>query len=382
MANQVDAGRMFATLRAVGEIVFRATSLNELFEDVCGAVVRDGAVVSAGVLLVASNDRLRFAAGAGADLQTLRTPDIAVEERAPGRAGAIAAAFREGRSALFSDGGLDPNVGAIVPISRNEKPLGVFLLRLEAETSPGAPVLVMMDCVAALVGAVLERFDPDLDRKQDAQKNDRFARRFGLLNATNDAILRSRSANEMFQMVCDAATGPGKLLAASVTLYNPNSTWFTRVACSGPLKHLYEKSPTSADPNLPEGQGVAGTVFRTGEPRFMADVPNDPRCATVAGRFARRGRQKRRRHAARQERPHRRRLQLLFRRGCRAAGRRANQFDEENFRKSIVRHGNVRTPGADGQSRQNVRRPERDQRSDHARAARARNSLRWFARPR
>jgi GAF domain-containing protein len=36
---------------------------------------------------------------------------------------------------------------------------------------------------------------------------------------------------------------------------------------------------TSADPNLPEGQGIAANVFRTGEPCFIDDVPNDPRTA-------------------------------------------------------------------------------------------------------
>ena len=106
---------------------------------------------------------------------------------------------------------------------------------------------------------------------------ERLERRFALLSATNRAVLKANNVGEMFQMVCEAATGPGKLLGASVALHVPGAPLFERVACAGQLGSIYAAAPSSADPDRPEGRAVGGEVFRTGVSCFVADIRTDPR---------------------------------------------------------------------------------------------------------
>jgi diguanylate cyclase (GGDEF)-like protein len=262
MANQVGAGRMFATLSAVAEAVRRAASTQELFQGVCEAAVRHDQIKSAAVFIAGPEETPRFAAGAGENPDELRALKISIPNISP---------------SISSSSGVD----AAALIVRGGVHIGALVLRAFGPASFDAPVLTLMKHIVEMLSAALEGFEREEERRRAEAENDRLDRRFGLLNAMNEAMLRAQSVSEMFQMVCDAATGPGKLPGASVTLYNPNSPWFNRVACSGRVRHLYEKSPTSSDPNLPEGRGVAGNVFRTGEPCFLADVPNDPRCAAL-----------------------------------------------------------------------------------------------------
>ncbi len=102
---------------------------------------------------------------------------------------------------------------------------------------------------------------------------------FAALNATNKAILQARSAEEMFQQVCDAATGPGKLLGASIALHNANSNRGSRASPPRESCNIYEKVRGRSECS-PEGAGrEPANVLRTGEPCFIVDVANDPRAA-------------------------------------------------------------------------------------------------------
>ena len=51
-----------------------------------------------------------------------------------------------------------------------------------------------------------------------------------MLSATNEAILRATSGTELYQRVCDAATGSGLIMIAAVLV--PDEAGFLRVAAS------------------------------------------------------------------------------------------------------------------------------------------------------
>ncbi len=246
---------MFAALRAVSEAVLRATSPEDLFQRVCDAAVHDGKVGCAGVLLAGPDEGLRLVAGAGEGLNKFR-------------------AFK-----LLANPGSSEGVGALIPIMRGGSSIGVFAFCPDRSGPFSDPVVDLLKHVVEKVSSALDHFDRERERGRVVEANDLLDRRFRLLNATNKAILRARSVGEMFRMVCEAATGPGRLLGASVSLHDPNSRWFARAACSGKLRDIYETVRISADANLREGQGVPANVFRTGEPCFIDDLPNDPRAA-------------------------------------------------------------------------------------------------------
>ena len=253
MANPSVAWE-FAALKAACEAALRARSPEELFHQVVDAMVDGGAIGGAGVLLAGSDNRLRLVAGAGERLDRLHALESSADAGSTGGA-------------------------ALVPILRRGSRIGVLSFcpgRLEAFDDPAVD---LFEHIAAMISSALDNFEREAERGRTAQANERLDRRFRLLNATNKAILKARTAVEMFQMVCDAATGAGQLVGASISLHDPNSPWFTRAACSGALVSIYEKSRISADPALPGGRSLSADVFRTGEACFFADVAADPRAA-------------------------------------------------------------------------------------------------------
>jgi diguanylate cyclase (GGDEF)-like protein/PAS domain S-box-containing protein len=97
---------------------------------------------------------------------------------------------------------------------------------------------------------------------------------YAVLSATNEAILRAGSTDELYQRVCDAATGSGLIMIAAVLV--PDEADFLRVAAgSGPTQ--LPSLRISVDASKPEGRGLAGTAFQTRAPCVSADVLADPR---------------------------------------------------------------------------------------------------------
>ena len=244
----------FAALKGASDAALRARSPDQLFQLVVDAVVDGGAIGGAGVLLAGRHDRLRLVAGAGERLDRLRALESLAE-----------AASVE--------------TAALAPILRHGSRIGVLALCPRRSETLDAPVVDLLKLIAAMVSSALDNFERETERGRVAQANERLDRRFRLLNATNKAILKARDANQMFRMVCDAATGAGRLVGASIALHDPNSPWLTRVACSGKIAEIYDRSRISTDPALPGGRTVSAEVFRTGVACFIADMAADPRAA-------------------------------------------------------------------------------------------------------
>ena len=109
---------------------------------------------------------------------------------------------------------------------------------------------------------------------------------YAVLSATNEAILRATSGAELYQRVCDAATGSGLIMIAAMLV--PDDAGLLQVAASSGPTSL----PTlriSIDPSQPEGRGLAGTAFQTRMACVSSDLLTDPRtlpwrsAQTVAG---------------------------------------------------------------------------------------------------
>ena len=97
------------------------------------------------------------------------------------------------------------------------------------------------------------------------------------IRAANAAILRARNTQEMVQGVCDAAVAGSTMLGAVVFLPDSVSSWLNPVASAGELAHIFAKADPSSDPAIPEGKGLVGHAFRTGEYCISEDVLNDHR---------------------------------------------------------------------------------------------------------
>jgi diguanylate cyclase (GGDEF)-like protein len=275
---------MFAALSATNEAILRATSEEELFQRVCDAAVFGGKFLGTGVLLAEQDNYLRFVAGAGVGTDTLRGTLSSTDEHSDEGQGLAASAFRTGRPFVTNDYINDDRLrrwhvqasrigarsAAAVPIKRHGFCIGALLFYLDQPNSLGNETIGLLESMAENVSFALDNFERERARE-------RVARMFAALTATNEAILRAQSANEMFQMVCDAAVDHGKLLGAAIFTPESESSWLKLAAQRSAFPENTAKFRFSSDPTIPEGRGMGDTVFRTGEPCICNDVPNDPR---------------------------------------------------------------------------------------------------------
>ena len=286
MILQSNMARMFAALSATNEAILRAGSEDELFQRVCDAAVFGGKLLGTGVLLAGPDRRLRAVAGAGGGLDTLLSNNdtSSVDEASDDGKGLAPSAFRTGRSFVSNDYLNDERTrrwhaharkigarsAAAVPIKRHGNPIGVLLFYLDQPHALTEETVGLLERMAENVSFALDNFDRD-------RATTRIHRMFAALTATNEAILRAQSADEMFQLVCEAASDHGNLLGAAIFTPEPDSSWFMLAAQAGRYPEITASLRFCADPTIPQGQGLGGTAFRTGKPCISNDVANDPR---------------------------------------------------------------------------------------------------------
>ncbi|MBR1212899.1 EAL domain-containing protein [Bradyrhizobium sp. JYMT SZCCT0180] len=283
---RTNLARMFGALSATNEAILRAKSEDELFQRVCDAAVFGGKFLGTGMLLADGNGRLRCVAGAGLGVDTLKNADNAssVHADSDDGTGLAPSAYRAGRSFVSNDYINDERTkrwhtqarqigarsAAAVPIKRHGKPIGVLLFYLEQPDALNDETVGLLERMAENASFALDNFDRD-------NATARITRMFAALTATNEAIMRARSEDEMFTRVCEAAVDQGKLLGAAIFLPEPDTTWFRLAAQASVYPEITASLRFSCDPSIPQGQGMGGTAFRTGKPCLSNDVPNDPR---------------------------------------------------------------------------------------------------------
>jgi hypothetical protein len=117
----------------------------------------------------------------------------------------------------------------------------------------------------------------DNDPALSESLSQRLGQMYAALSASNEAILRARTEEELFQWVCDAAVHGSKFSNATIILADGDSRDIAVVASSGITTTYYKGTRISVDPNVPEGRGTIGTAFRTQKPCVSNDFLADPR---------------------------------------------------------------------------------------------------------
>jgi diguanylate cyclase (GGDEF)-like protein len=284
MILESNLARMFAALSATNAAILRATSEDELFQRVCDAAVFGGKLLGTCVLLATPENKLKFAAGAGAGADTLRATTSSTDEHSDDGQGLVASAFRTGQSFVTNDYINDDRLrrwhetakriggrsAAAVPIKKSGSCVGAMLFFFDQPNALSDEIIGLLESMAENVSFALDNFERERARE-------RIARLFAALTATNEAILRAQSVSEMFQMVCHAAVDQGKLLGTAIFTSRDGSSWLELAAHTSAFPEVTSKLRFSSDPAIPEGQGMGGTAFRTGKPCISDDVPNDPR---------------------------------------------------------------------------------------------------------
>ena len=284
-----DLARTFAALSATNEAILYAKSPEELYRKVCEAAFSSGDFLATAVFLrTEGTDLLRFAVGFGEDTVRLRSIDISVIAGTPEGSGVCGQAFRDRevvvsndflndqRSMAWRDGARQGEVGAAaaVPLTRQGDSIGVMLITRREPGSLTDGAVSMLKRMSANISFALDNFALEAARKQGERSLRRLNLMFGAISATNEAILRAKTEQDLYQRVCDAAVHSGKSIATVVLLAEEGSIWLKPAAGTGESLEQIISSRFSIDPDNVYGNGVCGKAFRTQKPCINNDILN------------------------------------------------------------------------------------------------------------
>jgi diguanylate cyclase (GGDEF)-like protein len=286
---ETNIARTLAALSATNEAILYAKSPEELYAQVCEAAFSSGDFLGTAVfLLEPGTDRLRFATGFGEDALRLRSIDVSILAGTPEGSGVCGQAFRDQKVCISNDyqndarsmawraGVTVAHVGAAaaLPLTRAGHSVGVLLVTLRWAGSINDQIVSLLERMSANISFALDNFGHEAARKSGERAMRRVNRMFGAISATNEAILRAKTAQELYQLVCDAAVHSGESIATVVLLAEPGTIWLKPVAGTGDIVELVTRAPFSIDPDNLYGTGVCGQAFRTQKPCINSDILN------------------------------------------------------------------------------------------------------------
>ncbi len=286
---KTDIARTFAALNATNEAILYAKSPEELYEKVCEAAFSSGDFLAAAIFLHdPATGLLRFAAGCGDDVARLRGVDISVVANTPEGSGVCGQAFRDQQVCVSNDFLNDQRslawrasvkaaqvgAAAALPLTCNGESVGVLVVTRQEARSIDGQIVTMLQRVSANVSFALDNFNHEAARKAGERAMRRLNRMFGAISATNEAILRAKNEQELYERVCGAAVNSGKSAATVVLLAQPGSIWLEPVAGTGDAVEQVKQARHSIDPDNIYGNGVCGRAFRTQKPCVNHDILN------------------------------------------------------------------------------------------------------------
>ncbi|MET0677347.1 MAG: GAF domain-containing protein, partial [Bradyrhizobium sp.] len=284
--------RMFAALGATNEAIMRAKSRAELFALVCEAAARGGEFTSITIgMAVPDSDFLDTVAVAGPTADTTWRVRLSISESHPAGRGLTGRAFRSRQPCISNDYLADAQnsafhailledrarSGAAFPLLIGERAVGVMLFISSEKDTFNTECLDLLQRLAENVAFALGNFDR-ADEKAEAEKQkDRLTLMYAALSATNEAIVQAESRTQLFELVCEAAVRGAGFSSATIALLEPNSEFLRVVASSGPSAHEVRNARFGIVATTPEGCGLTGTAFRTGQPSISDDFLTDER---------------------------------------------------------------------------------------------------------
>jgi GAF domain-containing protein len=229
MTEKMTDARMFAALSATNEAILRAKSKTELYQSVCDAAVYGGRFKITGALLAEPDRSLRIVA-ATSENGIIPTPSISVDATSKLGQGLAGIAYRTAKSCtsndVLNDKRLIPwrddstrdGVGATVavPILKDGSSVGVFLFCVAEPGSITPQIVALLERMVENVSFALQNFEREDNRKKTEQLTQRLSAVYAALSATNEAVLRSSTADQMLQLVTEAAVTGGNFLGAAI----------------------------------------------------------------------------------------------------------------------------------------------------------------------
>jgi diguanylate cyclase (GGDEF)-like protein len=276
---------MFAALSATNSAILQATDQGEMLRLVCESVSKGGQSLGAAAIFLkeSGSEWLKPAAASGALVDTISKMPLSIDPNHKFGGGLHGPAFREQTLQITYDTAIDPRTqpwyarGAVphgcaaVPLTKygvSEGVLFFFFARTSGREDAG--ILQLMSDIGKNVSFALEMFE------REAHK-EKLARMFAALSATNEAIMRAQTRDELYQFVCEAIVDAAKFTSATIALVDESGEYLKVRGVSGPNVERIRKLVLATSAERPEGRGMSGVAYRTGKPAISNEWLADTR---------------------------------------------------------------------------------------------------------
>lgn len=284
--------RMFGALSATNEAILKAKTELDLYQQVCDAAVHGGKSLATFVLLREPNSHwLTPVAATGQNLDLIRQARYSIDPDNPHGRGISGQVFRTQKAMVEDDlvgrtkgttwEQANVNAGAVAcvaaPLIKRGISIGVMFFFVSKSWAKDEGIVALLLRMTENVCFALQNFDRDEEKAQIAREEERLARMYAALSATNEAIIRATSRAELFDLVCEASVQGGKFGSATIALAEPATELLRVVASAGPNADEVRRLKFATTDEVPEGRGLTGTCFRTGRPCLTNDMLADDR---------------------------------------------------------------------------------------------------------
>ena len=230
---------------------------------------------------------------AGPTADNMRRVKVSINADHPEGRGLCGNAFRARRACIANDMRADPRgsafhqfihsdgamSGAAFPLLVSGQAVGVMFF-ISSEKDTFTPEFAeLLQRLTDNVSFAIATFDRADEKARTESQKERLTRMFAALSATNEAIMRAKSRDELFDMVCEAVANGGRFTSTTIALADSGSDLLRIVAAAGPAAETTRHVRLSVDEARPEGRGLSGTAFRTRRPCITNDYVTDQRVA-------------------------------------------------------------------------------------------------------
>lgn len=286
--------RMYAALSATNEAILRARSRSELLDLVCEATVHGAKFASTSIALL---DRdaglLRVVASFGPNAEEVRSFRLSVSDKEPEGRGLTGTAFRTRRPCISNDVLADARLkpwhasarrngirsSTAMPLFNGDSVEGVFLFNSPECGTFTDEFVELLRKLQANVAFALENFDRADEKAKADRQRDRLSGMFEALSATNEAIMRAKTREELFEGACQAAVLGGVFASATIGIMDDQRELVRVVAVKGRLQERMVGRTCFVSADHPEGRGIIGMSLRTRGPSVINDYLHDLRAA-------------------------------------------------------------------------------------------------------
>jgi diguanylate cyclase (GGDEF)-like protein len=286
------SSNIFKALSATNEAILRAASAPEMLQAVAKATVDGGKLLGCAIFQRDGEaTELTQVGCAGPAEDFIARMRVSIDPAVPHGQGLGGRAFRANAPFISDDAPGDPRIGpwrelaagaglqafAVLPIARTDRPTGLIYFFYDRNYGPiDAALIELMSRIASNIAFGLDRFAEEEARRRSEREQADLNRMYVALSATNEAIMRASSREELFDLVCTAAVLGGQFTSTTVALSNPAHEFLDIVASRGTNAERVLSTRFSTSANHPQGRGLTGTAFRTRAPCIINDFLGHP----------------------------------------------------------------------------------------------------------